>query len=63
MFSKEMRAFNKALAALERGERPDPELNAFGGDLRGQGERQIRDWGLDEMATAELSAPPGTDVE
>ncbi|CAM9557112.1 unnamed protein product, partial [Hapterophycus canaliculatus] len=46
--AKEMRAFNKALAALERGERPNPELNAFGGDLKGQGERQIRDWGLDE---------------
>ncbi|CAM9682897.1 unnamed protein product [Scytosiphon promiscuus] len=60
--SKEMRAFNKALAALERGERPDPELNAFGGDLRGHGERQIRDWGLDEVATAEMSTPADEDM-
>ncbi|CAM9307191.1 unnamed protein product, partial [Ectocarpus fasciculatus] len=45
--SKELRIFNEALAALERGERPKPELSAFGGDLRGQGEGQIRDWGLE----------------
>lgn len=56
-FSKEMRVFNAALAALERGERPKPELSAFGGDLRGQGEAQIRDWGLDEEDTEELFAP------
>ncbi|CAM9519265.1 unnamed protein product [Ectocarpus sp. 6 AP-2014] len=46
--SKELRVFNEALAALERGERPKPDLSAFGGDLRGQGEGQIRDWGLEE---------------
>eukprot|EP00903_Cladosiphon_okamuranus_P010568 g9993.t2 len=51
--SKEMRVFNEALAALERGERPKPDLSAFGGDLRGQGEAQIRDWGLDETGMAE----------
>lgn len=56
-FSKELRVFNEALAALERGERPKPDLSAFGGDLRGQGEGQIRDWGLDGTASAEPHAP------
>lgn len=49
--------FNEALAALERGERPKPELSAFGGDLRGAGEGQVRDWGLDDIATADLPDP------
>lgn len=57
-FSKELRVFNEALAALERGERPKPELSAFGGDLRGAGEGQVRDWGLGATEPAELSAPP-----
>eukprot|EP00752_Nemacystus_decipiens_P003371 g3118.t1 len=63
--SKEMRVFNEVLAALERGERPKPDLSAFGGDLRGQGEAQIRDWGLDEdeLHTAELFAHPDVDSD
>ncbi|CAM9287074.1 unnamed protein product [Pylaiella littoralis] len=55
--SKELRVFNEALAALERGERPKPELSAFGGDLRGAGEGQVRDWGLNDIATADLPDP------
>lgn len=58
-----MRVFNEALAALERGERPKPDLSAFGGDLRGQGEAQIRDWGIDEADTGELFAPVDVDVK
>lgn len=63
ILSKEIKAFNKALAALERGERPNPELDAFGGDLEGRGERQIRDWGLDEMTEAEITATADADRE
>lgn len=44
-----MRVFKAALAALERGERPAPELSPFGGQLKEDGE-QIRNWGLEETS-------------
>ena len=47
--SKEMRVFKAALAALERGDRPNPDLKPFGVDFQGE-EKQIRDWGLEEAA-------------
>ena len=41
--------FKAALAALERGDRPNPELKPFGVDFQGE-EKQIRDWGLGETS-------------
>lgn len=41
--------FKAALAALERGDRPSPELKPFGVDFQGE-EKQIRDWGLGDTS-------------